>query len=215
MTTDIHLIVDALANSSLLEVQDDKIRRRSDWSKWVSLSGTTSIASPSSASMDSSMGERNIGGFSNKDADSEDQKKHGFLNAKVADEQVQDSHSCSLNRDLSALSIYEKPKSFAAHPIKSSKHEPSFRSGDFKVQKVKSKTHIPDSQNDFSSFGGDQSTFMLDEELELEHADHSRDGHKRGDDEDEDFFVDDQDVNRLIIVTQVGLQYVFCVPCYL
>jgi la-related protein 1 len=202
MTTDIHLIVDALANSSLLEVQDDKIRRRSDWSKWVSLSGTSSIASPSSASMDSSMGERNIGGFSNKDADSEDQKKHGFFNAKVADEQVQDSHSCSLNRDLSALSIYEKPKSLAAHPIKSSKHEPSFRSGDFKVQKVKSKTHIPDSQNDFSSFGGDQSTFMLDEELELEHADHSRDGHKRGDDEDEDFFVDDQDVNRLIIVTQ-------------
>jgi hypothetical protein len=37
----------------------------------------------------------------------------------------------------------------------------------------------------------------------------------RGDDEDEDFFVDDQDVNRLIIVTQVGLQYVFSVPCYL
>ena len=29
----------------------------------------------------------------------------------------------------------------------------------------------------------------------------------RGDDEDEDFFVDDQDVNRLIIVTQVAL---FC-----
>ena len=44
---------------------------------------------------------------------------------------------------------------------------------------MKSKTHIPDSQNDFSSFGGDQSTFMLDEELELEHADHSRDDHKR------------------------------------
>ena len=29
----------------------------------------------------------------------------------------------------------------------------------------------------------------------------------RGDDEDEDFFVDDQDVNRLIIVTQVGFHY--------
>jgi len=29
----------------------------------------------------------------------------------------------------------------------------------------------------------------------------------RGDDEDEEFFVDDQDVNRLIIVTQVAL---FC-----
>ena len=27
----------------------------------------------------------------------------------------------------------------------------------------------------------------------------------RGNDEDEDFFVDDQDVSRLMIVTQVGL----------
>lgn len=32
----------------------------------------------------------------------------------------------------------------------------------------------------------------------------------RGDDEDDDFFVNDQDVNRLIIVTQVGVQ-LFCI----
>jgi la-related protein 1 len=34
----------------------------------------------------------------------------------------------------------------------------------------------------FSSFSGDQSTFLLDEELELEHGDHSHDdrySHKR------------------------------------
>ncbi|CAO2162078.1 unnamed protein product [Urochloa humidicola] len=215
MTTDINLILDALANSSLLEVQDDKIRRRSDWSKWISFSGT-SVASPSSASMDSSMGERNIGGFSNKDADSEDQKKHSKsqdnicntdigMKAKVADEQAQDAQICSLNRDLSAISIDEKPKNLAVHAVKSSKHDYSFRAGDVKVHKVKSKINAPDPQNDFSSFGGDQSTFMLDEELELEHAHHPHDdlySHKRGDDEDDDFFVDDQDVNRLIIVTQ-------------
>ncbi|CAO2180345.1 unnamed protein product [Urochloa humidicola] len=216
MTTDINLILDALANSSLLEVQDGKIRRRSDWSKWISFSGTTSVASPSSASMDSSMGERNIGGFSNKDADSEDQKKHSKsqdnicntdigMKAKVADEQAQDAQICSLNRDLSAISIDEKPKNLAVHAVKSSKHDYSFRAGDVKVHKVKSKINAPDPQNDFSSFGGDQSTFMLDEELELEHAHHPHDdlySHKRGDDEDDDFFVDDQDVNRLIIVTQ-------------
>ncbi|KAF8724155.1 hypothetical protein HU200_021171 [Digitaria exilis] len=220
MTTDIHLIVDALANSSFLEVQvslDDKIRRRSDWSKWVSFSGTSSIASPSSGSMDSSMGERNTGGFSNKDGDSGDQKKHcqsqdigchtdyTSTKAKVTDEQVQDAHISLLNRDLSAISIDEKPKSLGAQPLKSNKHGSSFRSGDLKLQKVKAKINTPDSQSDFSNFGGDQSTFMLDEELELEHADHSRDdrySHKRGDDEDDDFFVDDQDVNRLIIVTQ-------------
>lgn len=140
------------------------------------------------------MGERNTGGFSNKDGDSGDQKKHcqsqdigchtdyTSTKAKVTDEQVQDAHISLLNRDLSAISIDEKPKSLGAQPLKSSKHGSSFRSGDFKVQKVKAKINTPDSQSDFSNFGGDQSTFMLDEELELEHADHSRDdrySHKR------------------------------------
>ena len=32
----------------------------------------------------------------------------------------------------------------------------------------------------------------------------------RVDDEDDDFFVDDQEVNRLIIVTQVGFQDITC-----
>ncbi|XP_062195934.1 la-related protein 1A-like isoform X2 [Phragmites australis] len=226
MTTDIHLIVDALSISSLLEVQDDKIRRRSDWSKWISFSGTTSVASPSSASMDSSMGERNTGGFSNKDGCSEDQKKHCNsqdirhnidyigMEAKVAEEHLaEDMHSCSLNKDLTAISIDEKPKSISAFPINSRNHESFVRSGEVKAQKVNSKINVPVSQSgfsnglpsDFSSFNGDQSTFLLDEELELEHVDHSCDdlySHKRGDNEDDDFFVDDQDINRLIIVTQ-------------
>ncbi len=33
----------------------------------------------------------------------------------------------------------------------------------------------------------------------------------RVDDEEDDFYVDDQDVNRLIIVTQVRFQVVFCI----
>ena len=179
--------------------QDNKIRRRSDWSKWISFSGTTSVASPSSASMDSSMGERNIFGFS------EDQKKlchsedirrnidYIGIEAKVAEEHLgEDAHSCSLNKDLSAIRIDEKPKSISAFPINSHKHESSVRSGEVEVQKVNSKINARDSQSergfsnglpsDFSSFSGDQSTFLLDEELELEHVDHSRDdlySHKR------------------------------------
>ncbi|KAL6627674.1 hypothetical protein ACP70R_031400 [Stipagrostis hirtigluma subsp. patula] len=228
MTTDVHLILDALSSSSLLEVQDDKIRRRSDWSKWISSSETTTVKSPSSTSMDSSMGERNIVGFSSKDGSSEDQKKHHHsqnmtrnidctgTEPKVAEEHLaEDVHSCSLNKDLSALSIGEKPMAISASPINSHKHESSVRSGEVRVQRVSSKINAPDSQskrgfskglpNDFSTFSSDQSTFLLDEEIELEHVDHAHDdlySHKRGDDEDDDFFVDDQDVNRLIIVTQ-------------
>ncbi|KAD5960360.1 hypothetical protein R6Q59_013484 [Mikania micrantha] len=35
MSTDIPLIVDALLRSSTLEVQDEKVRKREDWSKWI------------------------------------------------------------------------------------------------------------------------------------------------------------------------------------
>jgi la-related protein 1 len=148
--------------------------------------------------MDSSVCEKNIGGFSNKDAYSEDQKKHCQskdirntdigIEEKVIDEQVQDSHGYSLNKNFSVISIDEKTKNLSAHL--SHKHESSFRFGE--VQKVRSKISVPDAQtergfsngfpSDFSSFGGDQSTFLLDEELELEHVDHSRDdlySHKR------------------------------------
>ncbi|KAG8052443.1 hypothetical protein GUJ93_ZPchr0001g32834 [Zizania palustris] len=226
MTTDIHLIVDALANSSLLEIQEGNIRRRSDWSKWVSLSGT-SVPSPSSTSMDSTMGESNTGGFSNKGTYSGGQKKHPHpqdmrynidsvgMEANVADDEPsQDTHSSSLNKDFSTISIDDNPKNNSEFSLNSHKHEAAFRAGDVNVPKLNTKIKVVDSQSggfcndlpsDSPSFSCDQSTFLLDEELELEHAELARDdlySHKRIDDEEDDFFVDDQDVNRLIIVTQ-------------
>ncbi|KAK4849753.1 hypothetical protein QYF36_000547 [Acer negundo] len=35
LTTNIQLILDSLRTSAVVEVQDDKVRRRSDWMKWV------------------------------------------------------------------------------------------------------------------------------------------------------------------------------------
>ncbi|KAL5220815.1 hypothetical protein ABZP36_025528 [Zizania latifolia] len=227
MTTDIHLILDALANSSLLEIQDGNIRRRSDWSKWVSISGT-SVPSPSSTSMDNTTGESNTGGFSNKGAHSEDQKKPPHpqdircdidsvdMETNVADDEPsQDTHSSSLNKDFSTIGIDDKSKNNSAFSLNSHGHEAAFRAGDVKIQKLNTKIKVVGSQSDrgfcndlpsdYPSFSGDQSTFLLDEELELEHAELSRDdlySHKRVDDEEDDFFVGDQDVNRLIIVTQ-------------
>jgi la-related protein 1 len=220
MTTDVQLVLDALANSTLVEIQvlcllwfllsilpfilgiwfmlsffvyyqDDKIRRRFDWSKWTPFSGTSTV-SPSSAIMDGSMGERNHGGFSNKDAYSEDPKKHcdsqDVRSNKDAEEHLaQDVHRCSLNKDFSAITIDEKPKTSSAFPTNLRRHESTFRSGEVKVQKVNSKRNVPGAQNErsfssglsrnFSSFSGDQSTFLLDEELELEHVDHSHHDH--------------------------------------
>jgi la-related protein 1 len=191
--------------SSSVYYQDDKIRRRSDWSKWIPFSGTTSTASPSSASMNGSMGERNPSEFPNNGVYSEDPKKHRdsqgvrsnkdniSTEAKGTEEHLsQDVLSCSLNKDFSTITINEKPKTSSAFPTNLRKHESSFRSGEVKIQKVNSKTNVHGAQNErgfssglpssFSSFSGDQSTFLLDEELELEHGDHSHDdrySHKR------------------------------------
>ncbi|XP_039128157.1 LOW QUALITY PROTEIN: la-related protein 1A-like [Dioscorea cayenensis subsp. rotundata] len=56
-----------------------------------------------------------------------------------------------------------------------------------------------------SSSFREQNTFMLDEELELEHTETQKENvphNKRLDDEDDEMDVNDQDVHRLIIVTQ-------------
>lgn len=39
LTTNIQLILSYLRDSSVVEVQDDKVRRRNDWMKWASTSG--------------------------------------------------------------------------------------------------------------------------------------------------------------------------------
>ncbi|XP_008804064.1 la-related protein 1A-like isoform X2 [Phoenix dactylifera] len=47
MTTNISLILDALQSSELIEVQDDKIRRRNDWSKWIPASAQQAVSTKS------------------------------------------------------------------------------------------------------------------------------------------------------------------------
>ncbi|XP_043691969.1 la-related protein 1A-like [Telopea speciosissima] len=62
-----------------------------------------------------------------------------------------------------------------------------------------------DSASDPSGYAGEQGTFMLDEELELEQAAIRKDNllsSRRFDDDEVEMDVNDQDVQRLIIVTQ-------------
>ncbi|KAJ4970946.1 hypothetical protein NE237_004045 [Protea cynaroides] len=62
-----------------------------------------------------------------------------------------------------------------------------------------------DSVSDPSGYTGEQSTFMLDEELESEQATIRKDdfsSSRRFDDDEDEMDVNDQDVQRLIIVTQ-------------
>ncbi|KAL6212760.1 hypothetical protein ACLB2K_017978 [Fragaria x ananassa] len=50
LTTNVQLIMDSLRASSIVEVQDDKVRRRNDWTKWISTSGRLASESGSSSS---------------------------------------------------------------------------------------------------------------------------------------------------------------------
>ncbi|WOL16363.1 la-related protein 1A isoform X2 [Canna indica] len=90
MTTDIHLILDALRSSSLIEVQDDRIRRRGDWSKWIPASAhcVDSVqyqivdSQPPEMVENMDSGETNIS-TSHASGNSQDihEEQHGELNA--------------------------------------------------------------------------------------------------------------------------------------
>ncbi|KAE8704215.1 Cinnamyl alcohol dehydrogenase 9 [Hibiscus syriacus] len=47
LTSNIQLIVDSLRSSTIVEVQDDKVRRCNDWSKWIPYRVSTTVGSTS------------------------------------------------------------------------------------------------------------------------------------------------------------------------
>ncbi|XP_062020465.1 la-related protein 1C-like [Rosa rugosa] len=49
LTTNVQLIMDSLRASSIVEVQDEKVRRRNDWTKWISTTGRLASESGSSS----------------------------------------------------------------------------------------------------------------------------------------------------------------------
>ncbi|TQE07557.1 hypothetical protein C1H46_006877 [Malus baccata] len=54
LTTNIQLILDSLRGSSIVEVQDDKVRRRNEWTKWISTTGQLTPESGSPSTLSSS-----------------------------------------------------------------------------------------------------------------------------------------------------------------
>ncbi|XP_009334716.2 la-related protein 1C [Pyrus x bretschneideri] len=55
LTTNIQLILDSLRASSIVEVQDDKVRRRNEWTKWISTAGQLPAESGSPSTLSSSV----------------------------------------------------------------------------------------------------------------------------------------------------------------
>ncbi|XP_073111183.1 la-related protein 1A isoform X3 [Elaeis guineensis] len=275
MTTNISLILDALWSSELIEVEDDKIRRRNDWSKWIPASSQHAVLtksqptegqSPVGMEKNDNNGSNNVGISGENDGgqttcedkdeclssltdyskaevknnmecnmvkpltvgesiacngDSEERSKElasgPFLDTKQGEPcgecgGVLDKDSVSSISDVKYRSIHISVNSESSQE----KIDPS-SSGAPALQKVNTRSNMrPDMpslggfSNSFAnnvspSFAGEQSTFMLDEELELEQTTSQKDhlsSNRRIDDEGDEMDVNDQDVHKLIIITQ-------------
>ncbi|KAF2324140.1 hypothetical protein GH714_008062 [Hevea brasiliensis] len=180
MTTDILFILDALQSSSTVEVQGDKIRRRDEWLKWIPASAEYTSSSKTQTS------ESQLVNPANEDnARDPNEKSVADLNIKLSylDSSCNAAYVAHSDGTEPAVSKYH-----AADGMGISLHLASQNLGDL--------------SSDFAN------TFMLDEELELEQKTQKSDcvcPVRRIDDEEDEILVNDQDVQRLVIVTQCSI----------
>ncbi|WOL14714.1 la-related protein 1A isoform X2 [Canna indica] len=252
MTTNIPLILDALRSSSLVEIQDNKIRRRGNWSKWIpasaypveslesqpvenidSIETNNACTSPESSSEaickdqdedsnpadcyyreeDNSCSGCNAGNMLTNDekilysGDRQNKMESGlFLEAGHKDP----CGSFGCPPCVNSSGGYDVKNSF---DDKNSDMNTSLSNIDSKfevtstadMQSGPQGTEYDNGFLDESFAFNAQSTFLLDEEIELEQTTNEMDHlslNKRVDDEEDEMDVNDQDVHRLIIVTQ-------------
>ncbi|XP_030504606.1 la-related protein 1A isoform X1 [Cannabis sativa] len=229
MTTDISFILDALQGSVTVEVQGNKIRRRDGWEKWIPAQADSNVTSkpetPSGQLSEKSVFNNDGHGDSKREA-SEENVDPAKNDDKLTEQfplnnKAQESNSFSINGESpsggcgDSIGKSNVPSNSKCSDLgsnistctdhsqgtKPSKCDEPCTEGTQMSSEVAIKNH-DDISNDFAN------TFMLDEELELEHKVTKNDGlssarrYSRIDDEDEEVIVNDQDVQRLVIVTQ-------------
>ncbi|XP_024968643.1 la-related protein 1A isoform X1 [Cynara cardunculus var. scolymus] len=195
MSKDIPFIVDALQSSSTLEVQGDKVRKREEWSKWIS-------ASVGNKSLSMQQSEEDVIDFSKKDISGED----------TIEDNLQGTVESSKSKDMvdSDLGIGPISKSNIKPLDTGSDHGSAGRMAK-SIDHLSTENQCMKAPSEFCGQNLDNvcddfaSTFMFDEELELEHKAGKKDhfsSKSRMDDEDDEMVVNDQAVERLVIVTQ-------------
>ncbi|KAF7831505.1 la-related protein 1A [Senna tora] len=228
MSIDIPFILDALQSSNTVEVQDEKIRRQDNWSKWIRVSSGNSASSMASSlqSQQSQPVDDTTKSVANGDAigdrtkaTSEETLKDTLEKATLV-EQVQPNKDSSevlqmnTEHDIECHRSNNKSEAVTGESVKFTDLDTSHNNLCFYSQDTKAKKfddnesgnvedladmEVRDLSNDFAT------TFMLDEEMELEQKMLKKDDFSsstRIDDEDDEVVVDDQDVQRLVIVTQ-------------
>lgn len=213
MSTDIPFIVDVLQNSDNVEVQDDKIRKRNNWSKWIQTSSGNSGSSVAQVQQDQHV-ESTANSCQNSDTvvDKTKESSEATLNDSAHDSTSTEQNQS--NKDTFEVSDVNQKQDTNSHPSKNISHAVMNKNAttriNFYCRPQETKTKIVDynetgnmdvSADDFGN------TFLLDEEIELEQkmpkkTELSSTG--RIEDEDDEMAVIEQDVQRLVIVTQNG-----------
>lgn len=226
MSTDIPFILDALQSSNTVEVQGDKIRKRNNWSKWIQVSsGNSGLAR--AQIQQSQLVDGTVNSLENTDAVGDKSKETSEANLKDSVHSSNLAEHNQPNKDTSQVSPMNQDQNTENHHSDDISHavtgesikfcdfdsanndlccrqetEPKeFDNNEAGNMVVLTDMEGRDLSNDFGN------TFMLDEEIELEQkmlrkAELSSSG--RIDDEDDDMAVLEQDVQRLVIVTQNG-----------
>ncbi|XWS53249.1 hypothetical protein CRYUN_Cryun11dG0141500 [Craigia yunnanensis] len=204
MSTDIQFILDALLSSSTVEVQGDKIRRHDSWSKWIPASPKTTLSSEAQA-IQYQLVENVTNSCENGDVnedntrDTSEENDNFPLDSRslehVSPEGNPAEVTCKSNSKHAAVPVLlnDADQSHGVEPIRFTDQ----RSQIVEILSDVTIQNVADLSNDFTH------TFMLDEELELEQKTlKTLSALNRMDDEDDDMVVNDQDVQRLVIVTQ-------------
>ncbi|KAI9388141.1 hypothetical protein POPTR_009G018100v4 [Populus trichocarpa] len=206
MTLDISFILDALQCSGSIEVQGDKVRKRDDWSKWIPASSQQAV-SPKAQTSEAQAGEN---------AEEDDTISVSKGSAGFASHTTVKAVNKLSNGDAGKMEVDGKSILFKAGKpgcdgnselgaCHSTPHldraqgtgPPTFNYHG--TEGMEDAQNLADLSSDFAN------TFMLDEELELEQKTLKNDECspvRRIDDEEDEMVVHDQDVQRLVIVTQ-------------
>ncbi|KAK8550943.1 hypothetical protein V6N12_039621 [Hibiscus sabdariffa] len=210
MCTDMQFILDSLLGSSTIEVQGYKIRRRDEWSKWVPASSKTTLSSNALPTKDQLMinvtescGNGDVKEDNSRNAYEANVKfpLHGesLEHVSLEDNPVGVTHKSNREHAIAQVLLNDEKQAFSggngdlSRKLISDSHT---KVSDVELLDV-TVENVADLSNDFTH------TFMLDEELELEQKNlETHSALNRLDDEDDEMVVNDQDVQRLVIVTQ-------------
>ncbi|KAG8496258.1 hypothetical protein CXB51_009321 [Gossypium anomalum] len=227
MSTDIQFILDALQSSSTVEVQGDKIRRRDEWSKWIPVGSTTLL---SEAQATQYQPKENVTDSCGNDLNEDNSKDICEENFNIPLESGSLDHVPAEGNHAEVM--YKSNRKHAAVQVQLDGEKRAFSGGNGNlnrkltvdsnikfsdidqlqgIDRIRFNYHrtesvelspdvivqnVADLSNDFAH------TFMLDEELELEQKTTKTLSASNRLDEEEDDMVNDQDVQRLVIVTQ-------------